>query len=85
MKIHGDDMIAPRRLKHIGHQLRGDRSSTLILLILACIREVRQDCCDAPCGGSAASVDEDKKLHDMVVDVARLGGLDDEDCTKLSV
>ena len=80
MEVHRDDMVAASRLQHIGHELGGDRSPTLIFLVLARVGEVGQDGGDAPSGGGAAGVDEDEELHDVVVDVAGLGGLDDEDC-----
>lgn len=69
VQIHRDDMVAASSLKHIGHQLGGDRRTALVLLVLASIREVGNDSGDAASGGSLASVDHDQKLHQPVVDI----------------
>ena len=79
MQIHRDQVITPSCLEHIGHELGGDRSPTLIFLVLARVGEVGQDGGDAAGGGGAAGVDEDEQFHYVVVDVAGFGGLDDED------
>jgi hypothetical protein len=84
MQIHSDDMVTAGSLQHVGHQLGSDRSPTLILLVLASIREVGQDGSDAAGRCSTAGVDQDEKFHDMVVDVARLCGLKYEDCAGIS-
>ena len=85
MQIHRDHVVAPSSLQHVGHKFRGDRSPTLILLILAGVGEVGKHSGDAAGGGGTAGIDEDEELHDVVVDVARLGGLDDEDYKKQSI
>ena len=85
MQIHRDHMVHTRSLQHVGHELGGDRSPTLILLVLAGVGEIGQDGGDAARGGGAAGVDEDEEFHDVVVDIAGLGGLDDEDCCVWSV
>ena len=79
VQIHSDDMVAPCRLQHIRHQLGGDRSSTLILLVLSGIWEVGKHGGDAARRGSSAGVNEDEQLHNVVVNVPRRGGLEDED------
>jgi len=79
MQIHRNDMITTGGLQHIRHKLRSDGSSTLVLLVLARVGEIRQDGGDAARGGGAAGVDQDEEFHDVVVDVAGFGGLDDED------
>ena len=75
-------MVAPCRLQHVGHELGGDRSSTLILFVLASVGKIGQNGGDAASRGGTAGVDEDKELHDVVVDVAGFGGLEDEDCNR---
>lgn len=85
MQIHGDNMVAAGGLQHVGHELGGDRSPTLILLVLAGVGEVREDGCDAAGGGSAAGIDQDEQLHDVIVDVAGFGGLEYEDCVRWSI
>ena len=72
-------MITPSSLQHVCHELGGDRSPTLIFLVLARVGEVGQDSCDSPSGGSAAGIDQDQEFHDVIVDIAWFGGLDDED------
>lgn len=83
VEIHRDHMVTPRRLQHVGHEFGGDRSPTLILLVLTSVWEVGQDGGDAAGGGCAAGVDEDEELHDVIVDVAGFGRLDYEDCGTL--
>jgi len=72
-------MVAAGGLKHVRHELGSNRSPTLILLILASIREVGQDGGDSARRGCAAGIDEDEQLHDMIVHAGGLAGLDDED------
>ena len=81
VQVHGDDVVAARRLQHVGHQLRRDRSPGLVLLVLAGVGEVGDDGGDASRRGRLAGVDHDEELHQAVVDVARGGGLEDEYCT----
>nr|POE46921.1 hypothetical protein CFP56_00253 [Quercus suber] len=83
VQVHGDDMVAARGLQHVGHQLGRDRSSTLILLVLAGVGEVGQHGRDAAGGGGATGVDQDQQLHDMIVDVSWIGRLENEDCRVL--
>lgn len=80
MKIHGDNVVAASRLEHVSHQLGGDRSTALVLLVLARIGEVRDDSCYAPGGGRLASVDHDKEFHESVVDIVGSCGLQNEYC-----
>ena len=80
MEVHGDDMVAPGRLQHIGNELGRYRSSALVFLILARIGEVRDDSSDAAGAGGLAGVDHDEKFHEPVVDVARGSRLQDEHC-----
>ena len=79
MQVHCDHMIAPCRLQHVGHEFGCDRSPTLILFVLASVGKIGQDGGDAAGRGGTASVDEDEELHDVVVDIAGLGRLQNED------
>lgn len=78
VKVHSDDMVAASGLEHVGHQLGGNRSTTLVLLILARIREVGDDSRDASGRGRLASIYHDKKLHETIVDVVGFCGLQNE-------
>lgn len=73
-------MITPRRLQHIGNQLRADRRSALVLLVLARIREVRDHGCDTSSAGCLAGVDHDEEFHEAVIDIAWSCRLENEDC-----
>jgi len=75
MQIHGDDVIAARRLQHVGHQLGRDRRARLVLLVLPRVREVGDHGRDASRRGRLACVDHDQEFHEPVVDVAGRGGL----------
>lgn len=79
MKIHGDHMVATGCLQHVGHQLRCDRCTGFILLVLSRIREVGNHSGDAAGGGSFAGVDDDEEFHKAVIDVAGGGRLENED------
>lgn len=59
VEVHSDHMVAASSLEHIGHQLGGDGRSRLVLLVLAGIREVRQNGSDTTCRRSLACVDHD--------------------------
>lgn len=85
VKVHRDDMVASSCLEHIGHELGRDGRSRLVFLVLASIWEVGNHGSDATCRRGLASVDHDQKLHESVVDIARGGGLKDEDYAKISV
>lgn len=80
VQVHGDDVVAAGRLQHVGHQTRGNGRTRLVLFVLACVGEVWQHGCDATGRSRLARVDHDEQLHDAVVDVARSGGLKNEDC-----
>lgn len=82
VQVHGDDVVAASGLEHVRHQLGGDRSTTLVLLILAGVREVGDDGCDAAGRGGLASVDHDKELHESIVDIIGFRRLENEDCNK---
>lgn len=79
MQVHGDDVVAAGGLQHVRDELGGYGGAALVLLVLARIREVGADDGNAPRGGGSAGMDHDEKLHEAVIDVARGGGLEDED------
>ena len=39
MEVHGDDVVGPRHAQHVGHELGGDGSPGLVLLVLPGVRE----------------------------------------------
>lgn len=84
VQIHSDDMVAASGLEHVGHELGGDGSARLVLLVLTGVREVRDDGSDAASRGCLASVDHNEELHNAIVDVVGLCGLEDEDCIVFS-
>lgn len=57
-------MVAAGILNHIGNELGSDGCSTLVLFVLPCIEEVRNDCSDSLCTGRLASMDHDEQLHE---------------------
>ena len=63
------------RLKHVRDETSRDGSATLVLLVLARVREVGNDGGDPASAGGAAGVDHDEHLHEAVVDVTGSGGL----------
>jgi hypothetical protein len=71
VQIHSNDVVAAGRLQHVGHQLRCDGRSRLVFLVLARIWEVRDDCCNPPCGCRLAGIDHDEEFHECIVDVTR--------------
>jgi hypothetical protein len=79
VQIHGNDMVAAGGLQHVCHKFCCDRSPALVLLVLTGVGEVGEYGGDTARRGSAAGVDEDKKLHNVVVHAMRLTRLDDED------
>ena len=79
VQVHGDDVVTPGRLEHVGHELCGDGCARLVLFVLPRVGKVGDDGGDATCRGSLAGGDYDEELHDVVVDVAGGGGLEDED------
>ena len=81
MQVHGDNVVAPGSLEHVGHELGGDGSTALVLLVLAGVGEVGDNGGDATGRGSLAGIDHDQQLHQTVVDVIGSSGLQNEDCT----
>jgi hypothetical protein len=68
-KTH-NDMVTSCLSQHVGNQLGRNRGSTLILLVLSCVHEVRDDSGDPSCRGDLAGVDHDAELHQGGVDFA---------------
>lgn len=64
-------MVTAAALKHIRHELRSYRGSTLVLLVLSCIWEKWQDGCDAFCACYLTCVDHDAELHQRGIDLAK--------------
>jgi hypothetical protein len=62
-------MVAARVLEHIGDKLCGNRCAALVFLVLAGVREKRDDCGDALGTGDLAGVDHDAELHEGRVDL----------------
>lgn len=79
MQVHCDDMIAAGCLQHVRHELRSDRCTGSVFLVLASIGEVRDHGGDTTRGCGLAGVDDDEEFHEAVIDVARSGGLEDKD------
>lgn len=67
MQIHSNDMVTTSLSQHVGDKLSGDGSSGLVLLILSCIGEMRDDGCDSSGRGNLASMDHDTEFHQMSV------------------
>lgn len=84
MKIHSNHMVASGCLKHVGHEFSCDGRTGLVLLVLASVWEVRKNGSNTARRRSLASVDHDQELHESIVDVARWGRLQDEDCHMMS-
>ena len=80
VKIHGNDVVAASSLEHVGHELGGNGSTALVLLILAGVGEVGDNSRDAAGRGSLAGIDHDKELHKSIVDIVRFRRLQNEDC-----
>ena len=62
-----NDMITSSILNHVGYELCCNWSSTLILLVLSRIEEMRNDCSDPPCAGRLASVNHDEQFHERCI------------------
>ena len=77
VEVHGDDAVGARGGDEIGHELRGDRSASFGLAVLAGVAEVWDDGGDAIGAGALEAVDPDEEFHDVFVDGGG-GGLDDE-------
>lgn len=56
-------MIAPCLFEHVGDELGRNRSTTLVLLVLACIEKVRNDGRHSARTGRLACIDHDEQLH----------------------
>jgi hypothetical protein len=79
MEVHGDDMVASRNLEHVCDQFGTDRSSRLVLLVLARVRKAGDNSSDTSGRSSSTSVDHDEKLHQSIVDISRSSRLEDKD------
>lgn len=81
VQVHGNNVVTTSSLQHVGHELSGDRSTALILLVLASIREVGNDSGNAAGRSGLAGIDHDQEFHEAIVDIVGAGRLQDEDCT----
>lgn len=68
-----DDMVAARLLEHVRDELRGDGCAALVLLVLARVREEREDGGDALRARDFAGMDHYADLHERGVDLAAPG------------
>jgi hypothetical protein len=62
-----DEVVTTRLLYHVRHQLCRDRRTTLVLFILACVREQWDDRRDSLGTGNLARVDHDAQFHQRSV------------------
>ena len=73
MQVHGlsarthNYVVAASLLDHVGDQARRDRRTTLVLLVLAGVKEVGDHGCHAACGRGLARVNHDEQLHERRV------------------
>ena len=72
VQVHSQDTVSAGSGDHIGNQLSGDGIAALGLTILTGVAEVGNDGGNTAGGSTAASVDHNQQLHQMVVD--RLAG-----------
>ena len=77
MKINRHDASSSCCLEHIGHQASGDWLTSLVLFVLAGVREKRGDHGDALGTRTLHGVHHQKLLHEPVVDWCWVS-LDDE-------
>lgn len=80
VQVHRDDVVAARRLEHVGHQLRRDGCSGFVFLVLSGVGEVREHRRHSSRRGSLACVANDEEFHQPVVDIVGSSRLEDEDC-----
>lgn len=62
-----DDMVATSLLNHVRNEFSGNRRSALIFFVLTCVREERNDRCDALSARNFAGMDHDAELHESCV------------------
>ena len=61
-------MVTTCLLYHVRYEFRRDRRTALVLLVLPCVWEKREDGRDAFCTGNLASMDHDAELHERCID-----------------
>lgn len=66
-------MVAPALLQHVRNELRSNRRTALVLLVLARVRKQRQHSCNALRTCDLARVDHDAHLHERPVHLSRAG------------
>ena len=77
VQVHGQDTVGAGHGDHVGHQLGGDGIAALGLAVLTGVAEVGDDGGDAAGGSTAAGIDHDQQLHQVVID-GLAGGLNQE-------
>ena len=75
MEVHGQHPVGAGGGDHVGHKFRGDGVPRLGLAVLPGIAKIGDHRRNASGGGPLQSIDEDQKLHQVVVH-RRAGGLD---------
>ena len=68
-----NNMITPRLLNHIRHQLGRNRSSTFIFFILTCIWEERKNSCDPFRTCDFTCMNHNAQFHESGVDLTTTG------------
>jgi len=78
MEVHGEHAVSAGGLDHVGDELGRDGVAALGLAVLTGVAEIRDHGRDAARGGTAAGVDHDEQLHEVVVH-GLAGGLNQKD------
>lgn len=65
-----NDMVTSALLQHVCHQLRRNRRTAFVFLVLTRVREQRDHRRYALCAGNLAGMYHDAQLHKRCVDVA---------------
>ena len=66
MQVDGDDTVATRRLKHVGHKLGTDAHTRLVFPVLTSPTKIRYDSYHLISTGTTSRVNHKQQLHKVV-------------------
>ena len=78
MEIHGQNSVHARRYQQVRDELCGDGYTGLVFAVLAGIAVKRKDSGDTESTGATGGIDEDEKLHEVLIR-GRAGGLNNKE------
>ena len=66
MQVHGDQTVDTSGTEQVGHKFCTDAHTRLVLPVLTCPSEIRDDSVDALCRSTLGGINHKQQLHQIV-------------------